>query len=89
MIHINYPNDRNRIYCRKEHKVVTLDTDGKFWDKCSKCNLFAGDYQGMGVECNWNDPDNEGNTNVYVDEPNQELIRVSKMIDLGQISKKV
>lgn len=77
--HINYPNDKSQIYCRKENKIITLDQDGKFWDTCQSCPMFSGDYQGMGVECLWKD--NDENPPEYVSNPVKELLRVSKNLD--------
>lgn len=83
--HINYPDDKGRIYCRKQNKVVTLDNEGKFWETCQSCPLFAGDYQGLGVECQWED-DVEGYSE-YVSDPSKELLRVSKGIDSKTLDK--
>ena len=83
--HINYPNDRGQIYCRKENKVITLDKQGNFWDKCIACPLFNGDYQGNGVECLWEDDTDDYST--YSSDPNKELLRVSKLIDSGKLKK--
>lgn len=80
--HINYPSDKSEIYCREKNKIIKLDTKGSFWETCRNCPLFSGDYQGMGVECTWEDDDN---TNGYVSNPSKELLRVSKLIDRGQI----
>lgn len=83
--HINYPDNKGRIYCRKQNKIITLDKDGDFWSKCQSCPLFAGDYQGLGVECQWGDSA-EGYSE-YVSNPTKELLRVSREIDLKSVSK--
>jgi hypothetical protein len=79
--HINYPNKKNEVYCRFKNKIIKLDKDGKYWDTCSICPLFSGDYQGEGIECSWNDSEN--NEDTYVSDPQAELLRVSEMIDNG------
>lgn len=83
--HINYPDNKNRIYCRKLNKIITLDKDGEFWKTCQSCSLFAGDYQGLGVECQWEDS-GEGYS-AYITDPNKELLRVSKEIDSKTLDK--
>lgn len=83
--HINYPDNKRRIYCRRLNKVITLDSKGEFWNTCQVCPLFAGDYQGLGVECRWND--NSENYSEYVSDPTKELLRVSKEIDSKTLSK--
>ena len=83
--HINYPDKNSQIYCRKQHKVITLDKDGKFWKNCNNCPMFAGDYQGLGVECRWED--NSESYSEYVSEPVKELLRVSKEIDSKNLEK--
>lgn len=84
MNHINYPNENSQIYCRIDNKVIKLDESGEFWNKCSQCPLFNGDYQGMGVECIWEDVDN---ANSYVSDPKHEFLRVSRAIDEGKLKK--
>ena len=80
--HINYPDQNNRIFCRRLNKVITLDVEGGFWDICTRCRLFHGDYQGLGVECLYDDvPDAPG----YISDPAKEQMRVSKLIDSGTL----
>lgn len=78
--HVNYPNDKAQIYCRAKNKIITLDSQGEFWKTCQSCPMFAGDYQGLGVECIWKD-DSDGYSE-YVSNPVKELLRVSRNIDL-------
>ena len=80
--HVNYPDENSKIYCRFSNSLITLDYSGKFWDKCLKCPLFSGDYQGMGVECSWED---SNELIVYINNPTKELLRVSKEIDKGNM----
>lgn len=83
--HINYPDTKGRVYCRRLNKIITLDANGKFWDTCQSCPLFAGDYQGLGVECRWNDvPESYSE---YVSDPTKELLRVSREIDSKTLEK--
>lgn len=83
--HINYPDDRGRIYCRRLNRVITLDSKGEFWETCQSCPMFSGDYQGMGVECRWNDTSES--YSEYVSDPVKELLRVSKDIDSNKLEK--
>lgn len=82
--HINYPDAANRIFCRRLNKIITLDTDGKFWDTCLQCRLFNGDYQGQGVECLYEDT---GDAPEYSSDPAKEQMRVTKLIDAGTLRK--
>ena len=77
--HINYPDEKGQIYCRRLNKIIKLTSDGKFWETCQSCPMFSGDYQGMGVECSWKDT-TEGYSE-YVSDPLKELLRVSRSID--------
>lgn len=77
--HINYPNDKGEIYCKKLNKIIKLDSKGKFWDSCRSCTMFSGDYQGQGVECTWED-DSDGYSE-YVSDPVKERLRVAKLND--------
>lgn len=53
--HINYPNKNNEIYCKKTDSMLKLDKKGLFWRGCFNCSMFAGTYQGNGVECCYED----------------------------------
>lgn len=77
VVHTNYPDNSNRVYCRRLNKVVTIDSNGEFWDTCLKCPMYDGNYQGQGVECAWNDVDNAP---TYCDNPTKEQLRVSQLI---------
>lgn len=80
--HINYPDNNNKIYCRRLNRVITLDAEGKYWETCNACPLFEGDYQGQGVECMWDDTENSSG---YCSDPVKEQLRVSKLIDDGVV----
>lgn len=86
--HINYPDRKSDIYCRRRNALLHLDAEGKYWngpEGCLACPLFNGDYQGLGVECLWYD--NQDDYVVYVDNPVQELLRVSEDIDKGILKR--
>lgn len=83
--HVNYPDDKGRIYCRRLNKVIILDSEGKFWETCQVCPMFEGDYQGEGVECRWNDT--MESYSEYVSNPTKELLRVSRDIDSNKLEK--
>lgn len=85
--HINYPDKFNRVYCRQFRTLRTMDKDGKFWNICLKCPYFSGDYQGQGVECTWNDFNQQKNYTTYVSDPSEEMLRVSRLIDAKVIEK--
>lgn len=75
--HINYPDDKNNIFCYARKSIIHLDTNGKFWKTCTKCKYFRGSYQGEGVECEWDDP-KATRPIEYVDDSKGELIRVTQ-----------
>lgn len=80
--HINYPDDANRIFCRRLNKIITLDAEGKFWGTCIQCRLFNGDYQGQGVECLYDDVKDASG---YSSDPAKEKMRIAKLIDAGTL----
>lgn len=54
IVHVNIRNPKNEVYCCLRNKVVKLDTQQK--DQfCSGCKMFAGDADGQGVSCLWDD----------------------------------
>lgn len=78
--HQNYYDNNGKIYCKKEHKVMNQDID-----KCSVCDYCSGSLQGEGVECSWED--NVDLAIVSPDSPEEELMRVSLLIDSGVLKK--
>lgn len=80
VIHQNYVDESEKIYCRLDNKVVKAD-----YKNCSDCPCFFGALQGEGVECKWKD--NILSPIITVTDPVKELMRVSKLIDKGIISK--
>lgn len=81
--HINYPDDNNRIYCRAKNNIITLDKEGNYWNTCTKCKYFNGSYQGLGVECLWEDSGEDISQKVF--DPNSEYLRVSKQLDNKEV----
>lgn len=81
-VHECYPNDAGKIYCRAKHEVKKLD-----WGDCDKCPLLAGGGQGMGVECAYEDIINKTLKTPYRAEPNSEKLRISRLIDSGELTK--
>ena len=73
--HINYPDFQGNVYCRKDNVIMNMDKSGKFWSKCVKCPMFAGTYQGEGIECTWDDPDAKSYIQ-YSDDAKSEFIRM-------------
>lgn len=80
-IHLNYMTEDKKVFCKKENKVVTINVD-----RCDECPYMVGSLQGDGVECFWDDPEAKS---VYMDveNPQKELLRVSKLIDNKKIKK--
>ncbi len=54
VLHLNYPDLNNQIYCEYLRQVAVLDeTHQKNY--CAACPLFAGTIQNQGVECQYED----------------------------------
>lgn len=82
--HFNYADSSNSIFCKASNAYVKNDmTQGQ---KCIQCPYFVGALQGEGAECRWDDPDATTDV-VYVENPTQELFRVSRLIDNKMIKK--
>lgn len=81
--HLNRPDDKGRVYCKKLNKIRTMDA--QFWDVCTTCPMFSGTVQGEGVECTWDEPADYYSVKVF--DPKEELLRVSKLIDQGVLKK--
>lgn len=81
--HQNVFDPKDGFYCKKLHKLV------KDFDNCGKCSYLTGSMQGMGVECTWDDDSiaSDGEGILTVNDPRQELLRVSKLIDSKVITK--
>lgn len=71
--HQNFLDEKGKVYCKKQHKVMKLNPKC-----CSDCEHCVGSLQGEGVECRWKD-DYEFPI-VSVKNPKEELLRVSKLI---------
>ena len=80
--HINYPNKRGEIYCRSTNKIMKMSST-----KCESCPLLAGSAQGEGVECYYYDAIFKGDTEPLINSPEDELLRISKLIDQHVIDK--
>ncbi|QKE56382.1 hypothetical protein [Bacillus phage YungSlug] len=54
--HINLPDYKGEVYCKKLNQVVELD-EKHISRHCNLCKMYAGSAQGRGVECQWEDND--------------------------------
>lgn len=81
IIHYNYCDNSGRVFCKKEHKIISLEGD----TKCDKCDYCFGSLQGEGVECIWEDVTSKPIMAVVY--PQKELLRVSKLVDQDIIKK--
>lgn len=72
------------VFCKKRHAVIVPSIDD-----CTKCPYFTGVMQGHGHECTWEDvvPATMEEIVVSHNDRNNELMRVSKLIDQGYIKK--
>lgn len=72
------------IYCKKLHKITEPERSD-----CINCQYYGGLMGGWGHECVWEDEqlrDERERLIPWVDR-HKELLRVSKLIDQGVISK--
>lgn len=88
IVHVNFIRDYTQkgleIYCRKQHKLCT-----PVREDCLNCDMFQGVGQGDVIICEWEDrPPFKGDMRLIPwSDREQELLRVSKMIDDNIISK--
>ena len=83
VVHETIPDLKGMIYCRKDNKVRKMDME-----ICRSCKLLSGSAQGMGVECYYEDSlDKHIQSDPYMGKPNEELLRISNLIDAGLASK--
>lgn len=73
--HINIPDEKSNIFCKRINSIIHLDKAGKFWRTCKKCPMLAGTAQGEGVECLYEDP-NARDPFVYCISPQLTLERM-------------
>jgi hypothetical protein len=52
--HINFADSQGKVYCFRHNRVAVLD-EIFVQAYCDKCPYFAGDAQGMGIECKYSD----------------------------------
>ncbi|UJF32592.1 hypothetical protein [Paenibacillus hexagrammi] len=69
--HANICNTDNEIYCCLRNKIVKLDAYQK-QQFCSACKMYAGDVDGRGVACVWEDLRDVSNPH-YAADPNAEF----------------
>lgn len=83
-IRMGYPKSDREIYCKKLHTVKEPTADD-----CGECPYFAGFMMGYGHNCHWEDVAPVENDEVIIghDDRQNELLRVSKLIDQGYIKK--
>lgn len=53
--HLNVLDDNGNVYCRLNNNKLNFTDMKKVRKQCFKCKMFAGTYQGQGVECVWDD----------------------------------
>ena len=85
-IHQNFFGETGKVFCKKQNKIVDFDSLVKS-GICSHCKYFYGSLQGDGVECIYEDsiPGEQSFHSAY--NPQQELLRISKLIDNKVIKK--
>jgi hypothetical protein len=52
--HHNYRSEKGEVYCCLRNRIVPLDAE-QLSNFCSGCRMFAGDLNGSGVSCDWDD----------------------------------
>jgi uracil-DNA glycosylase len=74
--HLNVMDEKSRVYCKKENKVIAL---GNHWEICTQCEFLRGSVQGEGVECEWYDEEvDSGEFVLWVRNPSEEYRRLNK-----------
>lgn len=87
IIHNNYTENTpkgNEVFCKKQHNIIPINEDN-----CFNCPYFTNFLEGKGVSCYWEDcvDVNQTNLDIPYDSKELEMLRVSKLIDLGYIKK--
>lgn len=67
-----------KVYCRRDHNMKYID-----FRECRKCPYFEGDFQGLGVECRWEDYVPINADTYRTEDEDKEFQRVSKLINSG------
>lgn len=76
MIHLNYPDQDGNIYCRKNNKIIKMDST-----TCNICKGLRGDYNTNCIECGWKDYNPDGSCSTCpVKDPSEEFKRVNWLI---------
>jgi hypothetical protein len=61
--HYNYVNHNNEIYCCLRNRIIELNqTQSEQF--CKGCKMFAGDADGKGVACAWEDSREVNNPHI-------------------------
>ena len=53
--HLNVPDENGDVYCRLINGKLNFKDMKLVRRQCFNCKMFAGSYQGQGVECVWDD----------------------------------
>ena len=79
-----YPSSDREIFCKRLHKIIEPDSD-----TCNECPYLAGWMMGHGIECKWEDVIDVNLDEKFIphNKVQEELIRVSKLIDEGILEK--
>jgi len=78
------PTSDREVFCKKLHKITEPNAED-----CEKCSYFENFMMGNGHCCVWEDviDINEDERIIPHDKRNEELLRVSQLIDEGVIRK--
>lgn len=82
--HFNYLDEFGNIFCKRQDKVLTIASN---YNDCNDCPYLFGSLQGQGVECKWEDIPASSSCGRYVNDPQEELARVSNLIEDKIIKK--
>lgn len=74
--HVNFKDERDRVYCRRENEIFTLDVT-----RCGECDCLFGGAQGDGIECWYEDVIFNDQLSFIVESPEAAFERVNALID--------
>lgn len=80
--HINFCDNKGRVFCRLTNKIEFLSSK-----QHRECPYIAGGCQGQGIECEWEDYLPENYRIPYVESPQDEYKRVKELIKQGLLPK--
>jgi hypothetical protein len=84
--HDNYRSEKGEVYCCLRNRIVLLNA-AQLSSFCAGCRMFAGDLDGFGVSCYWDDSADIADPHIAFD-PRSEFKRnqIKQVSPKGMVS---